>query len=293
MEHEGYVDVADGRVWFRRSGPDAGMPLLLLHGGPGAASYYIEPLAERMAAHRPTIVFDQLGCGRSDRPDDPSLWTFDRAVAELDTVRDALGLERCHLLGQSWGGWLAIEYMCRGTRGIEGLVLASTSASVRQFTDEAQRLIDALPEPARSTLQELGARGEYDAPAYLEAVQVFYRHHLCRLDPWPDAMQRSAAEIADNQVYLTMNGPTEFDVIGPLRDFDRVADLGAIRVPTLVTCGRHDEITPACSETIVDGIAGARLVVFEDSAHCAHLEEGERYAAVVEEFLGGVDAASA
>jgi pimeloyl-ACP methyl ester carboxylesterase len=90
-----------------------------------------------------------------------------------------------------------------------------------------------------------------------------------------------------------MNGPTEFDVIGPLRDFDRVADLGAIRVPTLVTCGRHDEITPACSETIVDGIAGARLVVFEDSAHCAHLEEGERYAAVVEEFLGGVDAASA
>jgi proline-specific peptidase len=293
MEHEGYVDVADGRVWFRRSGPDEGMPLLLLHGGPGAASYYIEPLAERMAAHRPTIVFDQLGCGRSDKPDDPSLWTFDRAVAELDTVRDALGLERCHLLGQSWGGWLAIEYMCRGTDGIEGLVLASTSASVRQFTDEAQRLIDALPEPARSTLQELGARGEYDAPAYLDAVQVFYRRHLCRLDPWPEAMQRSAAEIADNQVYLTMNGPTEFDVIGPLRDFDRVADLGAIRVPTLVTCGRHDEITPACSETIVDGIAGARLVVFEDSAHCAHLEEGERYAAVVEEFLGGVDAASA
>jgi pimeloyl-ACP methyl ester carboxylesterase len=106
-------------------------------------------------------------------------------------------------------------------------------------------------------------------------------------------MQRSAAEIADNQVYLTMNGPTEFDVIGPLSTFDRTGDLGAIRVPTLVTCGRHDEITPACAQTIADGVAGARLVVFEESAHCAHLEEGERYAAVVEEFLRSVDAAAA
>ena len=283
------IEVTGGEVWAARLGPAEGMPVLILHGGPGAASYYMEPLAERLSEHRPVIVYDQLGCGRSDTPDDTSLWTVDRSVEELDQVRAAYGLHRCHLLGQSWGGWLAIEYMCRGTRGIEGLVLASTSASVRQFTDEAQRLIDALPEPARSTLQELGARGDYDAPAYLEAVQVFYRHHLCRLDPWPDAMQRSAAEIADNQVYLTMNGPTEFDVIGPLRDFDRVADLAAIRVPTLVTCGRHDEITPACARTIADGISASRLVIFERSAHCAHLEEGERYAAVVEEFLASVD----
>jgi proline-specific peptidase len=235
-------------------------------------------------------VFDQLGCGRSDRPDDPSLWTFDRAVAELDAVRSALDLGHCHLLGQSWGGWLSIEYMCRGAVGVAGLVLASTSASIPQFTAAARELIDALPEPHRTTLRELGGRGEYDAPAYQEAVMVFYRRHLCRLDPWPECVEKTAAELDGNQVYLTMNGPTEFDVIGePLRAWDRTTDLGRIRVPTLVTCGRHDEITPACSQTIADGVAGARMAVFEHSAHLAHEEEPEPYAVIVERFLASVD----
>lgn len=290
VREEGFIDVDGGRVWYAREARADGAPLFLLHGGPGAASYYIEPLAAALADHRPTVVYDQLGCGRSEKPDDPSLWTLDRAVREVDQVREALGLDRCHLLGQSWGGWLSIEYMCRGARGIVGLVLASTSASIHQFTSEARRLIDQLPEPARTTLVELGARGEYDAPEYGEAVMEFYRRHLCRLDPWPEAMRRSAAELEGNQVYLTMNGPTEFDVIGTLRTWDRTPDLGRIAVPTLVTCGRYDEITPACSETIRDGIPDARMVVFERSAHCAHLEEPELYARVVEEFLREVEA---
>jgi proline-specific peptidase len=105
------------------------------------------------------VVYDQLGCGRSDQPADVSLWTVDRSVAEVDQVRDALGLEHCHLLGQSWGGWLAIDYMARGPHGIAGLVLASTSASIPQFMAEARRLIEQLPEPASSTLISLGERG--------------------------------------------------------------------------------------------------------------------------------------
>jgi proline-specific peptidase len=289
VPEEGFVDVTGGRVWYRRAGGGEQTPLLILHGGPGAAAYYVEPLAERLAAHRPTIVYDQLGCGRSDQPDDPTLWTLDRSVEEVDQVRRALGLERCHLLGQSWGGWLSVEYMCRGPEGIAGLVLASTSASLPQFTAEARRLIGELPEPARTTLTELGARREYDRPEYQEAVWEFYRRHLCRLDPWPEALRRSSSELERSQVYLTMNGPTEFDVIGSLRDWDRTADLGRIASPTLVTVGRYDELTPACSETLRAGIAGARLVVFEESAHCAHLEEPEPYARAVEDFLTEVD----
>jgi proline-specific peptidase len=279
------IEVTGGGVWSARLGPRKGMPVLLLHGGPGAASYYMEPLAERLAEHRPVVVYDQLGCGRSDRPDDPSLWTVDRAVEELDQVRAALGLGRCHLLGQSWGGWLAIEYMARGPEGVERLVLASTSSSIPQFMAGARGLIEALPEPHRSVLIDLGAAGEYDHPDYQAAVGEFYRRHLCRLDPWPDAMMRSSEQMDGNQVYLTMNGPTEFDVIGRLREWDRTADLHRIGVPTLVTCGRYDEITPACSETITQGIAGARMHVFEKSAHCAHLEEPDSYAALVEDFL--------
>jgi len=286
-EETGMVDVTGGRVWYRRLGEGDGLPFLILHGGPGGAAYYLEPFAERMAASRPVVIYDQLGCGRSEQPDDTSLWTLDRSCREVDDVRAALGLERCHLLGQSWGGWLSIEYLTRGTEGVEKVVLASTSASLPQFVAEARRLIDEMPEPERSTLRDLGARGAYDDPAYTAAVDVFYRRHLCRLDPYPTAVQLTLDELVGNQVYLTMNGPTEFDVIGSLRTWDRTADLHRIRIPTLVTCGRYDEITPACSNTIVGGIEGARMVVFEQSGHFAHEEEPERYARVVAEFLDG------
>jgi proline iminopeptidase len=279
------VEVTGGSVWTARLGPSEGTPVLLLHGGPGAASYYMIPLAERLAEHRPTIVYDQLGCGRSDQPDDRSLWTVDRSVEEVDQVRAALGLERCHLLGQSWGGWLSIEYMARGASGIERLVLASTSASIPEFMAGARGLIEQLPEPHRTVLIELGDRGEYDHPDYQAAVEVFYHRHLCRMEPWPEALVQSGEQMDGNQVYLTMNGPTEFDVIGLLREWDRTADLGHIRVPTLVTCGRYDEITPSCSETITRGIPDARMHVFEESAHCAHLEEADDYARIVEAFL--------
>jgi proline-specific peptidase len=279
------VEVTGGNVWTARLGPSDGTPALLLHGGPGAASYYMIPLAERLADHRPVVVYDQLGCGRSDRPDDTSLWTVDRAVEEVDQVRAALRLERCHLLGQSWGGWLSIEYMARGTTGVERLVLASTSASIPEFMAGARGLIEQLPEPHRTTLIELGAKEEYDHPDYQAAVEVFYHRHLCRLDPWPEALVLSGEQMEGNQVYLTMNGPTEFDVIGRLREWDRTADLGRIDVPTLVTCGRYDEITPSCSETITHGIPDAHMHVFEQSAHCAHLEEPDDYARLVEDFL--------
>lgn len=280
------VEVTGGSVWTARLGPQEGTPVLILHGGPGAASDYMQPLAERLADHRPVVVYDQLGCGRSDQPDDTSLWTVDRSVAEVDQVRAALGLERCHLLGQSWGGWLGIEYMTRGTRGVERLVLASTSASIPEFMAGARGLIEELPEPHRTVLIELGAKEEYDHPDYVAAVDVFYHRHLCRADPWPEALLRSSEQMDGNQVYLTMNGPTEFDVIGRLREWDRTADLGRIDVPTLVTCGRYDEITPSCSETITRGIPDARMHVFEQSAHCAHLEEPDDYARIVEAFLG-------
>lgn len=291
QEQTGMIDVPGGRVWFRRLGAGGKLPLLVLHGGPGAASYYLEPFAERMSRSRPVVVWDQLGCGRSESPDDPSLWTLDRSCAEVDEVRRQLGLEHCHLLGQSWGGWLLIEYFARGTRGVQGLVLASTSASMPEFVAAAHRLIEQMPEPWRGTLIRLGEQGAYDDPAYEEAVMEFYRRHLCRLDPWPRAVVDSLSQM-NNQIYLTMNGPTEFDVIGPLGVWDRVADLGRIRIPTLVTVGRYDEITPSCAQTIVDGIEGARLEIFEESAHMAHEEEPERYAAVVSAFLDGLDVRS-
>ena len=94
---EGQIDVTGGRVWYRTYGEGDATAVLLLHGGPGAASDYMQPLAERLGEHRPAIVYDQLGCGRSEHPDDDSLWTVDRSVAEVDQVREALG-QRLHVV---------------------------------------------------------------------------------------------------------------------------------------------------------------------------------------------------
>ena len=284
---EGTVEVDGNRVWYRRLG-EGGIPLLVLHGGPGAGHDYLGSL-EGLAGGREVIFYDQLGCGRSDRPDDASLWKIDRFVAEVDAVREALGLDEIHLLGQSWGGWLAIEYMLTRPSGVVGLVLASTSASIRQFVAEAEDLKAALPPEVYETMRRHEAAGELHHPDYERAVMEFYRRHLCRLDPWPEALQRSVENLDGNPVYETMNGPNEFLVIGNLKNWDREGRLGEIGVPTLVTVGRYDEITPACAETIHDGIAGSELAVFEESSHTAHLEEEEEYLRTVGDFLARVE----
>ena len=290
LREEGMIDVPGGRCWHARLGGGDATPIVLLHGGPGAGHDYLLPLAEQLAETRPVVIYDQLGCGRSPAPHDPSLWTLDRAVAELDAVRAALGLTASmHLLGQSWGGWLAIEYLVRGASGVESVVLASTSASIHEFVAGADELIDELPEPHRTALQVHGAAGEHEHPDYLAGAEVFYHRHVCRLDPWPEAINRTVANMDGNQVYLTMNGPNEFAVVGSLRTWDRTTDLGRITIPTLVTVGRFDEIRQSCSETIARGIAGARVELFEHSAHCAHLEEVDRYSEVVNAFLAEVE----
>jgi len=288
---EGSIEVDGYRVWYRRVG-GGGVPLLTLHGGPGAGHDYLESL-EALAADREVVFYDQLGCGRSDRPDDPALWRMERFVSEVDAVRRALGLERVHLLGQSWGGWLAIEYMLSRPRGVLGLVLASTSASISQFVSEAERLKAVLPSEVYETLRRYERAGELHHPDYEEAVMEFYRRHLCRLDPWPESLVRTVENLEGNPVYETMNGPNEFFVIGNLKDWDRTGRLGEIGVPTLVTVGRYDEITPACAETIHRGIPGSEMRIFEQSAHVAHLEETEAYVEAVAGFLARVEARDA
>jgi proline-specific peptidase len=285
---EGKISVESGyQIWYHRMG-NGDIPLLTLHGGPGAGHDYLEPLSD-LATDRPVIFYDQLGCGKSDQPDDRSLWHIARFVAEVDTVRQALGLEQIHLLGQSWGGWLAIEYMLTNPTGVVSLILASTSASIPQFVAETKRLKSELPPEVYETLQRYEAAGDYHHPEYEEATLEFYRRHVCRLAEWPEPLLRSVANLTDNPVYETMNGPNEFMVIGNLKDWDRTDRLGEITVPTLVTVGRYDELTPACAETLHQGIPNSQLVVFEESAHLAHLEETEKYLQVVADFLARVE----
>lgn len=287
-EEEGHIDVPGGQVWYKVVGSGESVPLLTLHGGPGGGHDYLEPL-NALASERPVVFFDQLGCGKSDTPDDVSLWRIDRFVDEVTAVRDALGLDRIHLLGHSWGGWLAIEYMLGAPSGVVSLTLASTSASIPQFVHEAGELISKLPREMAETMRRLEAKGDFENPEFEAGMMEFYKRHLCRLDPWPDPIMRSLENLDGNIVYETMNGPTEFTVIGNMKDWNRIEKLSEIVAPTLITCGRYDELTPACSRTLHQGIMNSRMHVFERSAHMAHLEETESYLQILSEFLRDFD----
>jgi len=289
VQSEQYVDVPGGRVWCRTVGSGPGLPLLVLHGGPGFTCEYLDSLAE-LGDGRPVVMFDQLGCGRSDRPDDASLWTVDRFVAEVACVRRALGLHQLHLLGQSWGAMLAVDVVLAGATGIAGLILASPPLSIPLWMADARRLRAQLPERVQRTLAEHEERGFTACPEYRAASLEYSRRYICRADPWPDGYERSFVGEGE-QVYHTMWGPNEFTVTGTLSSYDRTDRLAEITHPTLLTCGRFDEATPEATLAYQERMPNARTVVFERSAHCAHLEEREAYLSELRTFLGAVESA--
>ncbi|MGH7608330.1 MAG: proline iminopeptidase-family hydrolase [Candidatus Dormibacteria bacterium] len=286
---EGQVDVPGGKVWYQVLGAERpGTPLLCLHGGPGMTHDYLEPLGE-LSAERPVIFYDQLGSGRSDRPSDPNLWTMERFLDELGAVHQALGLERHFLFGNSWGGWLALQYTLDRRPSLAGLVLSSAPPRVSGWIENTTRLRNQLPEPVRAALDHHQQGGFYTCPEYLGAVSTFYRRHLCRLDPWPDCLERSVQGFGD-QVYSTMWGPAEFGpVTGRLRDWDVSGRLEEVAVPTLITGGRYDEASQAELGLLTEGIAGSELAIFDDSSHMAFLEQPQDYLRRLRGFLDQVE----
>jgi proline-specific peptidase len=288
---EGYIPFSNHRVWYQVVGgeEDPGKyPLLRLHGGPGTPHDYLEPLERVTETGRRVIFYDQLGCGKSDRPDDPSLWTVELFLNELRAVRMHLGLEQFHLLGSSWGGMLAMEYAVTRPTGLASLVLAGAPASIPQWIAEADHLRQDLPTEIQQLLRKHEEAGTTDDPEYQEAMMVFYRRHVCRLDPWPDYVSRSFEKMG-MQVYTTMFGPSEVHATGTLKEWDITQRLHEIRIPTLITSGRYDEATPAIAETTHTHIPNSQWVLFEHSSHMPFVEEPDRYMKVLGDFLARVE----
>lgn len=288
---EGYIPFHGYRTWYRvvGAGTDERAPVVLLHGGPGAPHDYLENLDALAESGRRVIFYDQLGCGNSNQTHQPELYTVALFVEELGEVRRALGLDRCHILGQSWGGMLAMEYALTQPEGVLSLIIADSPASIPLWIAEANRLRAALPPDIQATLLRHEAAGTTDDPEYLQAMAVFYHRHVCRLDPYPEFVQRGFDRIS-KEVYETMNGPSEFHVIGTLKDWDITSRLGEIHLPTLLISGRYDEATPRIVEQVHAGIPGSEWVLFEQSSHLPHVEEPERFLSVVNQFLARVEA---
>ena len=282
---EGFAQVPGGRVWWTRVGTGSGTPLLLLHGGPGAAHYYLLPLAA-LADERPVIFYDQLGCGQSDSPQDTSIYTIQRSVDEVDAVRRELGLEEIILYGHSWGAMLAIEYLCQGRgSGVRKLVLAGALASVPQFVAGTRRLLAQMPNHAGERILELDAAGGSGSPEYRALVQGFYDLYICRRKPLPREVQETYDMLSKSIAYRVMNGPNELTVTGVIRDWDRRSDLSHIQLPTYITTGEFDEVTLDCHQTIERAIKGSQLQIFAGCSHLTMNEKPREYVSAVRRFL--------
>ncbi|MFL5944364.1 MAG: proline iminopeptidase-family hydrolase [Gaiellaceae bacterium] len=280
---EGYVEFRGYRTWFRFVGDlnSAVTPLLTLHGGPGSTHNYFAPL-EGLASERPVVLYDQIGCGKSDRPDDLE-WGVDVFRDEVAAVRDQLGLERVHLLGTSWGGMLAQEHLLSGATGVVSLILSSTLANLALWNDEQLRLKAALPPDVIEVLDRHEAAGTYDDPEYEQAMQAYMDRHFYR-GPQPRPELEAMAKGRATNVYRAMQGPNEWTTTGVLKGWDRRERLHDIEVPTLVVRGRYDMCTEPVAAELVGGITGARLVVLEESSHTPVLEETGRYLEIVSAF---------
>ena len=284
---EGYVKILGFDLFYRTYGRPTKGTILCLHGGPGATHDYLLSLEDLAQFGYRVVLIDQLGCGKSARPRGTALYTIAHNVEEVEGVRKALQLGKVHLMGSSYGGALAIATALKYQRNLRSLVITGGLASVPLTVREMRRLVNRLPPKTRATLAKYEAREDYENPEYLAAVDVFYRRHVCRLPVWPREVTYSFEHLS-RPVYFTMNGPNEFTIIGTIRDWDVTDQLPTIRIPTLVTVGRYDEVTPRVAESIHRGIRGSKLVRFEKSAHLAMWEERSHYIGVVRDFLDRV-----
>lgn len=278
---EGFADFDGSQTWYRVHGDLGGdargpAPLVVLHGGPGATHDYLTPLAGLAVDGRAVVLYDQLGNGRSTHYRDrgAEFWTVELFVAELANLIAQLGIGgRYHVLGQSWGGFLAQEHALTRPAGLRSLVLSNTAASFPDFVTEANRLRADLPPDVDARLRKHEEEGTTSDPAYAAACEVFYRRHLCRLDPWPQGVVDGLAKLdEDPTVYHTMNGPSEFHVVGSIMDWSSTDRLGGIQVPTYVISGEYDEATPALQVPLVEGIRAAGNEVEQTvMPGCSHL----------------------
>ncbi len=282
----------DGKynVWTKRIGSGR-IRMLTLHGGPGATHEYFGCFEDFLPrAGIEFYYYDQLGSGNSDRPDDPTLWTVSRFREEVEQVRRGLGLRDFYLYGQSWGGMLSIEYALKYQRHLKGLIISNMTASIACYVEYINELRRRLPAEIIAVLEKHEASENYDAPAYQEVMfKQIYSRHFCRLDPWSEPLTRSFRHL-NMKIYGTMQGPNEFVVTGTFRDWDRWRDLRKLKVPTLLSVGRHDTMRVSDIERMGEAIPRSRVSVCENGSHLAMYDDQQFYFRELLRFIRDVEA---
>ncbi|MFS0672153.1 proline iminopeptidase-family hydrolase [Ornithinibacillus sp. 179-J 7C1 HS] len=283
---EGFIDVTGGKVWYQIHDEQTNnTPVLILHGGPGSSHWSLQGLKE-LAEVRPIILYDQLGCGNSDRPKDTSLWTIDRFVEEVRELKEGLGLEEFHILGHSWGTTLAAAYYLKHPEEVQSIIFSSPCLSAPIWAEDQRKNLQKLPIDVQNTIKECEENGNTDSEEYKKATKVFNDHFVCRLpETERPASLKEGSKYRNSEIYNIMWGASEFHVAGNLKNFDCTKDLHKITVPTLYTCGRFDEATPVSTEYFSSLTPNSKFHVFEQSAHMPYIEETEEFLRIMKEFL--------
>jgi proline iminopeptidase len=286
--------VGEFSVWTKRVGNNPDVKLLTLHGGPACTHEYWECLDTWLpAAGVEYYFYDQLGSHYSDQPTDPSLWTIDRFVDEVEQVRQSLGLgaDNFFLIGHSWGGILAIEYALAHQEHLKGLVISNMMSSVPAYNAYARDVImPTIDQTALARIQELEATDQTELPEYEELlVEHHYRHHVLRMPPenWPDPVLRAFAHL-NKDIYVPMQGPSELGASGILEHWDRSADLSRIEVPTLVIGAQHDTMDPDHMRWMAEQLPRGQYLHCPNGSHQAMYDDQQTYMTGLIDFLRSV-----
>ncbi|MBN23035.1 MAG: proline iminopeptidase [Bdellovibrionaceae bacterium] len=286
--HDGYIQVKGGKIYWKSVGEGDKTPILVLHGGPGFSHKPLVSSFEKISRSRRVYFYDQLGSGKSDRPNDLGLWTIDRFVEEIITIRNELELNQIILWGGSWGTMLGVDYLLTQPEGVLGVILSNPCLSAKMWKLDADRLRKKLPEKVQEVLREHESCGTTDSKEYEEAMWEYLKRFACLIDPIPQEILDEFTD-ANQIIYNYMWGPSEFFPTGTLRDYDRTKGLYKIKHPTLFICGREDEATPESTEFYANQMPNAEFKVIENASHMAMLEKPEKYSELIENFLNQIE----
>ena len=285
--------VGDFKVWTKRFGNNSRVKVLLLHGGPAAGHEYMEAFESFFPKEGIEFYeYDQLGSSYSDQPKDSSLWTIEHFVEEVEQVRKALNLNKdnFYLLGQSWGGILAMEYALKYQDNLKGLIISNMMASAPEYGKYAEEVLAKQMDPrVLDTIRAIEARGDFSNPKYFELLMPhFYAKHICRLPEWPEPVVRSFKHL-NNEIYTMMQGPSEFGIGGRLKYWDRKTDLPKIKVPTLTIGAKHDTMDPEHMKWMSTQLPKGQYLYCPEGSHMAMYDDQKTYMNGVIKFIRDVD----
>lgn len=266
-------------------------PLILLHGGPGSTHNYFEGFDDFAGQDgRQVIMYDQIGCGRSSIPDDPSMFCLDVWVQEFKQLIKYLKLQDIHILGQSWGGMLAISYVCDcDHRGVKSVILASTLSNSQLWGKEQHRLISFMSESDKQAIKYAEDHNKFDLPAYIKVNEHYYKLHV-----WDSPTENSPEYLRRPKKVGTFSyqvawGPNEYNPTGNLRKFDYTNKLRHLDIPALITSGTNDICTPLVAKTMYDNIPNSQWYLFDGTRHTSFIERPDEYHKLLSSWLNEYD----